>query len=80
MALMSVALAAQAQDCCKGDNPYKKYTQDLPFAMDEVKAPVIPDYSVNLKDFGGKGDGVTLCSDAFAKAIDALLHGWKEHL
>ena len=72
MALMSVTLVAQAQDCCKGDNPYKKYTQDLPFAMDEVKAPVIPDYSVNVKDFGGKGDGVTLCSDAFAKAIDAL--------
>ena len=64
----------------QGDNPYKKYTQDLPFAMDEVKAPVIPDYSVNVKDFGGKGDGVTLCSDAFSKAIDALSSKGGGHL
>lgn len=54
------------------DNPYKTYTDKLPFSMPEVKAPVIPSRDVNLKDFGAVGDGRTLCTDAFAKAVDAL--------
>lgn len=54
------------------DNPYKTYTDKLPFSMPEVKAPVIPSRDVNLKDFGAAGDGRTLCTDAFAKAVDAL--------
>jgi polygalacturonase len=40
--------------------------------MPEVTAPVIPDNQVNIKDFGAVGDGITLNTDAFAKAIDAL--------
>ena len=56
----------------KSENPYKKYTEKLPFQMPEVAAPVIPDYEVNLRDFGAVGDGITLNTDAFAKAIDAL--------
>ena len=53
-------------------NPYLKYTQNLPFAMPEVKAPVFPGRVFNLSDYGAKGDGTTLCTDAFAKAIDEL--------
>ena len=56
----------------KSENPYKKYTEKLPFQMTEVTAPVIPDYQVNVKDFGGVGDGIKLNTEAFAKAIDAL--------
>ena len=66
VAALAVSLGAQA------DNPYKKYTEKLPFSMPEVKAPVIPDYQVKLTDFGGVGDGITLNTEAFAKAIDAL--------
>ena len=53
-------------------NPYKKYTEKLPFQMAEVTAPIIPANQVNIKDFGGVGDGIALNTDAFAKAIDAL--------
>ena len=53
-------------------NPYKKYTEKLPFQMPEVSAPVIPAYTVNLKKFGALGDGVTLNTKAFEKAIAAL--------
>ena len=66
MMLLAVAITVQAQ------NPYKKYTDKLPFQMPEVAAPVIPNYEVNLKKFGAVGDGVTLNTKAFQKAIDAL--------
>lgn len=51
---------------------YSGYYRNLPFETQEVKAPVIPDCTVNLKDFGGVGDGITLNTEAFAKAIDHL--------
>ena len=66
VAALAVSMGAQA------DNPYKKFTEKLPFAMPEVSAPVIPDYQVKLTDFGAVGDGITLNTEAFAKAIDAL--------
>ena len=64
--LLAVAVAAQAQ------NPYRKFTEKLPFQMPEVSAPVIPDRQVSLKSFGAVGDGLTLNTKAFSKAIDAL--------
>ena len=63
--MIAVGITAHAQ------NPYKKFTQNLPFKMSEVKAPVIPNRQVNLRDFGAVNDGVTLNTQAFAKAIDA---------
>ena len=66
MAALAVCVTAQAE------NPYKKYTEKLPFQMPEVTAPVIPDRQVKLTDFGAVGDGITLNTEAFAKAIDAL--------
>ena len=67
--LLGVTLTASAQ---KSGNPYKRYTQSLPFAMPEVSAPIFPDRQVNLKDFGAVGDGITLNTEAFAKAINQL--------
>lgn len=80
MIALSATMSAQAQDCCKEGNPYKKYTQNLPFEMQEVKAPVIPERQVNLKDFGAVGNGVTLCTDAFTKAIQTLSDQGGGHL
>lgn len=43
-----------------------------PFSMPEVAKVNIPDYSVNIKDFGAVGDGGTLCTEAFSMAMKAL--------
>lgn len=53
-------------------NPYAKYTQGLPFKMDGMAAPVIPNNRVKISDFGAKGDGSELCTEAFKKAFSAL--------
>ncbi len=46
--------------------------QDLPFKMEKVYRPTIPSRTVSLTSFGAVGDGMTLNTDAFAKAIAEL--------
>lgn len=50
----------------------KDIYRDLPFEMPVIERPVIPDLNISLTDFGGSGDGVTLNSEAFEKAIQYL--------
>ncbi len=45
---------------------------DIPFDMPEISAPSIPARSVKLTDFGAAGDGVTMNTEAFSKAMQAL--------
>ena len=63
-----LALGIQAADI----NNYDALYENLPFKMEKVTRPQFPSNEVNLKDFGAIGDGSTLCTDAFKKAIDAL--------
>ena len=51
---------------------YKKYYQDMPVELRQVTAVAIPENTVTLTDSGGVGDGVTLNTEAFRKAISAL--------
>jgi len=51
---------------------YAKYYENLPTQVKQVEAVVIPQNEVNLKDVGGVGDGITLCTAAFEKGISKL--------
>ena len=53
-------------------NDYSKYYQNLPVAMPQPTLPTIPNNQVSILDFGGNGDGQTLNTQAFSKAISKL--------
>ena len=47
-----------------------RLTSDLPFPMQPIKLPSFPNRSVKITDFGAVGDGRTMNTEAFAKAIE----------
>ena len=65
-------IASLALASCNSSYEFAYLYEDLPFEMEQVTRPQIPVREVDIRDFGGVGDGVTLNSEAFAKAIDAL--------
>ena len=56
---------ASAQD-------YKKYYENLPVQVAQVTPVTFPANQVNITECGGVGDGVTLNTEAFEKAISKL--------
>ena len=76
LTLMMLALAV----CVSAANPYKQYTAQLPFAMQQMKAPKIPGRQVSIADFQADPTGSHLCTDAFAKAIATLSQQGGGHL
>ena len=59
------AFVAKAED-------YTKYYDGTPVQLRQVVPFIIPDNTVTLTDFGGVGDGMTLNTEAFRKAVSAL--------
>ena len=59
---------------------YSHYYTDLPCNVEQVQPVVIPDYSVNLLDFGGVGDGDADNTAAFENAIKHLKKQGGGHL
>ena len=70
--LATCIIAYFAIASCTSDYEFSYLYEDLPFDMEQVKRPQIPLREVDIRDFGGVGDGITLNSEAFANAIEAL--------
>ncbi len=63
--LLWVVSILQAQD-------YSAYYQNLPTKVAQAMVPTFPANEVTITDFGAVGDGQTLCTEAFRKAISLL--------
>ena len=70
--LSILACAAFLAVSCGNQAPSEDPYSGLPFDMPRVELPAIPACKVVLTDFGAVGDGVTLNTEAFAKAIAQL--------
>lgn len=69
---MSTLLLLAICTLAEAANPYKKYTEGLPFQMTEISVAQIPERQVSLADYSADGTGQQLCTDAFQRAIDEL--------
>ncbi len=72
LALISMVAMAQTK--------YSHYYTNLPCAVEQVQEVVIPDYTVNIVDFGGVGNGTTDNTEAFAAALKHLKKQGGGHL
>lgn len=68
--------------CCNksSSDEFAYLYKDLPFEMARVSRPQIADYTVDLLDFGGVGDGVVLNTEAFKSAMEHLASKGGGHL
>jgi len=57
---------------CGEENKYDYLYENLPFDMPRVSVPKFPAHKVYLTAYGAIGNGVDLCTDAFAKAMADL--------
>lgn len=67
--LLVLLLASCTQ---KSEYQYEYLYKNLPFEMPRIQKPVFPDNKVSIVQHGGVGNGVTLNTQAFADAINAL--------
>jgi polygalacturonase len=71
-AILTVFVLAAAAG--QGDE-FARYLRGLPFDPPAIAPPVFPDRVVTIVDHGAVGDGQTMNTDAFARAIDLCAKG-----
>ncbi len=78
--LISLLLGSISTQAQTSDYKYQYLYENLPFEMPQVATPVFPDRKVMLSDYGAVGNGIDVCTDAFASAIDDLASNGGGHL
>lgn len=66
--------------CVVSAKDYSACFEGLPFGMQAPALPEIPEMTVSLSDFGGKGDGIALNTDAFDRALTYLSQAGGGHM
>lgn len=66
-------MSSMAQD-------YSKYYTNLPVQIEQVQVVKVPDLRIDITQYGAVGDGKELNTDAFKKAINALVKQGGGHL
>ncbi|PZX20718.1 polygalacturonase [Breznakibacter xylanolyticus] len=70
--LLSLSCQQPRESSATTDAQFDYLYENLPFEMNKVAYPVFPKNEVMISDFGGKGDGTTNNTKAFAEAFEAL--------
>ncbi|MDR1414640.1 MAG: glycoside hydrolase family 28 protein [Odoribacteraceae bacterium] len=73
--LLLLTLLLAAASSCRTDtvaDPYASLRRAAPFSMPSFGAPKFPDTRVLISTHGGVGDGLTLNTEAFARAMKTL--------
>lgn len=72
LTIASIIISCSTDSTKNSAYKYEYLYEDLQFEMPRVYRPTFPDRSVNLLDYGGNPDGITLNTDAFANAMHDL--------
>ena len=67
-----IILSCNNKEAVNSKYKYEYLYEDLQFNMPYVQRPTFPDRHVNLLDYGGNPDGITLNTCAFADAMQDL--------
>ena len=70
--IVTTFMACSGQTVEDASYKYAYLYKDLPFEMPHVNPPSFPNREVNLLNYGGNPDGITLNTDAFEKAMTDL--------
>lgn len=70
--LIGFGISSCTNNTTQSSYNYDYLYENLPFEMPVLTPPSFPDYDVWITEFGGKGDGTFLNTNAFAKAIEHL--------